>query len=73
MQRRQRRRRTTVDAYIERCALKTAKLFEAACVLGGGESLQEFGANLGIVFDRRHPRLHRADDRDGQGRRHGSA
>src|SRR5262249_47731239 len=41
---------TTVEAYLERCALKTAKLFEAACVLGGGESLREFGANLGIVF-----------------------
>ena len=51
MQRRQRHDAdTTVDAYLERCALKTAKLFEAACVLGGGESLREFGANLGIVF-----------------------
>jgi geranylgeranyl pyrophosphate synthase len=51
MQRRQRHEAgTSVDAYLERCALKTAKLFEAACVLGGGESLREFGANLGIVF-----------------------
>jgi geranylgeranyl pyrophosphate synthase len=51
MQRRQRHdAETTVDAYLERCALKTAKLFEAACVLGGGESLREFGANVGIVF-----------------------
>jgi geranylgeranyl pyrophosphate synthase len=51
MQRRQRHdANTTVDAYLARCALKTAKLFEAACVLGGGESLREFGANLGIVF-----------------------
>jgi geranylgeranyl pyrophosphate synthase len=51
MQRRQRHEAaTTVDAYLERCALKTAKLFEAACVLGGGESLRDFGANLGIVF-----------------------
>jgi geranylgeranyl pyrophosphate synthase len=51
MQRRQRHdAATSVDAYLERCALKTAKLFEAACVLGGGESLREFGANLGIVF-----------------------
>ena len=41
---------TSVEAYLERCALKTAKLFEAACVLGGGESLREFGANLGVVF-----------------------
>jgi geranylgeranyl pyrophosphate synthase len=51
MQRRQRHEAaTSVDAYLDRCALKTAKLFEAACVLGGGESLREFGANLGIVF-----------------------
>jgi geranylgeranyl pyrophosphate synthase len=51
MQRRQRHEAaTSVDAYLERCALKTAKLFEAACVLGGGESLRQFGANLGVVF-----------------------
>jgi geranylgeranyl pyrophosphate synthase len=51
MQRRQRHdAETTVRAYLERCALKTAKLFEAACVLGGGESLRAFGSNLGIVF-----------------------
>jgi geranylgeranyl pyrophosphate synthase len=51
MQRRQRHdAETTVEAYLDRCALKTAKLFEAACVLGGGESLREFGSNLGIVF-----------------------
>ena len=51
MQRRQRHdSETTVDAYLERCVLKTAKLFEAACVLGGGESLREFGSNLGVVF-----------------------
>jgi geranylgeranyl pyrophosphate synthase len=41
---------TTVDDYLARCALKTAKLFEAACVLGGGERLREFGKNLGIAF-----------------------
>ena len=41
MQRRQRHDAdTSVEAYLERCALKTAKLFEAACVLGGGESLR---------------------------------
>jgi geranylgeranyl pyrophosphate synthase len=39
---------TTVDAYLERCALKTGKLFEAACVLGGGSG--EFGLALGIAF-----------------------
>jgi octaprenyl-diphosphate synthase len=39
---------TTVDAYLERCALKTGALFEAACVLGGGSG--EYGRLLGIAF-----------------------
>ena len=39
---------TTVDAYLERCALKTGSLFEAACVLGGGNG--EYGRLLGIAF-----------------------
>jgi octaprenyl-diphosphate synthase len=39
---------TTVDAYVERCALKTGALFEAACVLGGGSG--EYGRLLGIAF-----------------------
>jgi geranylgeranyl pyrophosphate synthase len=38
-----------VEAYLERCALKTGKLFEAACMLGGG-GLGEFGLALGIAF-----------------------
>ena len=53
MQRRQLRDpHTTVDAYLERCALKTGKLFEAACLLGsGGEArLGRFGLALGIAF-----------------------
>jgi geranylgeranyl pyrophosphate synthase len=41
---------TTVEAYLERCALKTGKLFEAACHLGSGGSLGRFGLNLGIAF-----------------------
>lgn len=41
---------TTVEAYLERCALKTGKLFEAACSLGSGGSLGRFGLNLGIAF-----------------------
>ena len=42
---------TTVEAYLERCALKTGKLFEAACLLGGRESrLGRFGLALGIAF-----------------------
>lgn len=44
---------TTVEAYVERCALKTGKLFEAACLLGAGarESvLGAFGLALGVAF-----------------------
>jgi octaprenyl-diphosphate synthase len=39
---------TTVEAYVERVALKTGRLFEAACVLGGGSA--EYGLQLGIAF-----------------------
>jgi geranylgeranyl pyrophosphate synthase len=39
---------TTVEAYLERCALKTGKLFEAACRLGGGSGA--FGLSLGVAF-----------------------
>jgi len=49
MQRRQRHDPdTTVDDYLERCSLKTGKLFEASCVLGGGNG--EYGRLLGIAF-----------------------
>ena len=42
---------TTVEAYLLRCELKTAKLFEAACFLGGRtRELAEFGRALGIAF-----------------------
>ena len=41
---------TTVESYLERCALKTGKLFEAACSLGSGGTLGRFGLNLGIAF-----------------------
>ena len=43
---------TSVESYLERCALKTGKLFEAACLLGSGgdEGLGEFGLALGIAF-----------------------
>ncbi|MHB1244772.1 MAG: polyprenyl synthetase family protein [Gaiellaceae bacterium] len=51
MQRRQRHDPdTTEEAYLERCALKTGKLFEAACSLGSGGTLGRFGLNLGIAF-----------------------
>ncbi|MBA3718332.1 MAG: polyprenyl synthetase family protein [Actinobacteria bacterium] len=44
---------TTAEDYLERCALKTGKLFEAACLLGAGPGrpeLGEFGLALGIAF-----------------------
>jgi geranylgeranyl pyrophosphate synthase len=39
---------TTVESYIERCGLKTGKLFEAACRLAGGSG--DFGLALGIAY-----------------------
>jgi geranylgeranyl pyrophosphate synthase len=39
---------TTIDSYLERCALKTGALFEAACILGGGSG--DYGVALGIAF-----------------------
>lgn len=49
MQRRQRHDPdTSIDDYLERVALKTARLFEAACALGGGPAV--YGRELGIAF-----------------------
>lgn len=39
---------TTVEAYLERCSLKTGSLFSVACALGGANA--EFGRLLGIAF-----------------------
>ena len=52
MERGQRQRPdTTVDEYLTRCTLKTAKLFEAACLIASGRrELGEFGLALGIAF-----------------------
>ncbi|HKO74800.1 MAG TPA: polyprenyl synthetase family protein, partial [Gaiellaceae bacterium] len=54
MQRRQAfRPQTSVDEYLARCSLKTGKLFEAACLLGGGtngSNLGGFGLALGLAF-----------------------
>jgi geranylgeranyl pyrophosphate synthase len=37
--------------YLERCRLKTASLFECACLLGhDDEHLREFGAEVGLAF-----------------------
>ncbi|HXV58572.1 MAG TPA: polyprenyl synthetase family protein [Gaiellaceae bacterium] len=42
---------TTVEDYLARCSLKTGKLFEAACTLGGASpDLGAFGLALGIAF-----------------------
>jgi geranylgeranyl pyrophosphate synthase len=42
---------TSVEEYLVRCSLKTGKLFEAACLLGGnGRTLGPFGLALGIAF-----------------------
>jgi len=52
LERGQRRRpETTVEEYLGRCTLKTAKLFEAACLLGSGRAeLGAFGLALGVAF-----------------------
>jgi geranylgeranyl pyrophosphate synthase len=48
-----------LDRYLRRCELKTAKLFEAACILGalegghglaGAEALRAFGRRIGLAF-----------------------
>ncbi len=37
--------------YLERCRLKTAKLFECACLMGRDEeALREFGSEIGLAF-----------------------
>jgi geranylgeranyl pyrophosphate synthase len=39
------------ERYFDRCKLKTARLFESACLLGrDDESLREFGAGIGLAF-----------------------
>jgi geranylgeranyl pyrophosphate synthase len=39
------------ERYLERCRLKTARLFECACLLGrDDEQLREFGAGIGLAF-----------------------
>jgi geranylgeranyl pyrophosphate synthase len=49
LQRRQRHDpETPVEDYLERCALKTGRLFEAACLLAGGSP--GYGLHLGIAF-----------------------
>jgi geranylgeranyl pyrophosphate synthase len=43
---------TSLEAYLERCSLKTGKLIEAACLLGSGgdEALGSYGSALGLAF-----------------------
>ncbi|HET9593705.1 MAG TPA: polyprenyl synthetase family protein, partial [Solirubrobacterales bacterium] len=39
------------ERYLERCRLKTARLFECACLLGRDDAeLREFGAGVGLAF-----------------------
>ena len=39
------------ERYLYRCRLKTARLFECACLLGrDDEALREFGAGIGLAF-----------------------
>ena len=39
------------ERYLSRCRLKTARLFECACLLGhDDEGLREFGAGIGLAF-----------------------
>jgi geranylgeranyl pyrophosphate synthase len=39
------------ERYLARCRLKTARLFECACLLGhDAEGLREFGAGIGLAF-----------------------
>lgn len=39
------------ERYLSRCRLKTARLFECACLLGRDEqALREFGADVGLAF-----------------------
>jgi geranylgeranyl pyrophosphate synthase len=39
------------ERYLSRCRLKTARLFECACLLGReDEALREFGAHIGLAF-----------------------
>ncbi|MEA2391033.1 MAG: hypothetical protein QOK31_1142 [Solirubrobacteraceae bacterium] len=47
----------SIDRYLQRCELKTARLFEAACRLGGlaagagpVETLGRFGSRIGLAF-----------------------
>jgi geranylgeranyl pyrophosphate synthase len=41
----------SAERYFERCRLKTARLFECACLLGRDEAgLREFGAGIGLAF-----------------------
>lgn len=41
----------TEQRYLDRCRLKTAKLFECACLMGReGEEMAQFGSGIGLAF-----------------------
>ena len=50
------RTEVTAERYLERCRLKTARLFQCACVIGGDpdpgdeRALSEFGNQIGLAF-----------------------
>jgi geranylgeranyl pyrophosphate synthase len=63
---------TTVEEYLTRCSLKTGKLFEAACMIGGARSeLGSFGLALGIAFQIADDILDCTGDFDTTGKAHG--
>jgi len=44
-------RAVSEERYLDRCRLKTARLFECACLLGRDDAeLREFGAGVGLAF-----------------------
>ena len=63
---------TSVESYLERCALKTGTLFEAACILGAGlapeSRLGDFGLWLGVAFQIADDILDCADNRSETGK-----
>jgi geranylgeranyl pyrophosphate synthase len=59
--------------YLERCRLKTAKLFECACLMGrDDEALASFGAEIGLAFQLLDDVLDVAGPPERTGKAHGT-